>query len=367
MATWALEQHINRIRRRIRLLQAVRWGVRFALAGTVASLAFLILSRILHVASQTEWVALLPGVSALAGAAFGALRRVTPHQAALAADARLALRERLSSGLYFLHHPDPDPMVSALVEDATRHSESIDVRRAFPVRATREAHTLAGALLVLALVLALPELPYFQSPAQRAERAAMKAEGARIVRVAKEVRRTAEARKVDLAKRVARNLEHLGEQMGAARISKKEALVKLNKLTREVADAQKQLAAADAGKSLAQAAAELRKAAAQAAGRGIRPAPDAAAKRLQAMADALAGNDMEKAAKLLEEMAEEAASSKMSREERQRAADQAMKMAQAMSGTQLDEAAKQLQEAAKQLQQGRTAQAARQMAQAGGT
>ncbi len=364
MAAPALEGSIERIRGRIRLLLAVRWAVLFALGGTAASLLGLIAVRIAGIAFPLPEVFGGLLLITLLGAVFGYLRRVTPFQAAVTTDARLDLKDRLSSALALQAHADSEPLVAALVEDATRHAGGIDVRAAYPVRAPRETRLLAGALAALLLAVFLPQLPWFQSPAKRAEREAMKVEGARIVRVAREMRKHAEAKKVDLARQVARNLEQLGKEMRAGRLTKKQSLVKLHKMTKELAEAQKKLAGMPAGKSLAKAAEELKKSAKDAQAGAQSPE---GAKRLKEMAEALSRNDMDKAAALLKQMADQIASGKMSKEQLQQMAREAQKMAQAMSGTQLQKAAQQLQKAAQQMQQGQMAAAAQQMRQAGGT
>lgn len=364
MATLALEQNIDRIRSRIRLLLAVRWSVLFTLGGTALSLVVLVAAKL---AGRPFWIeedSLFLVLCALAGALFGATRRVTPFQAAVLTDRRLGLQERLSSALDFMGTAGQDPMAEALVADATERSAGIDVRAAYPVHAPRETRYLAAALAVLLGAVFLPGLSIFQSARQRAENEAIKAEGERIVHIAKEMRKAADKQNIAVAQRVAQNMEQLGKQMRSGQIGKKAALVKLNKLTKDVKEAQKALAAKTAKKSLAQAAEELKNAA---KGAASDPKDADAAKRLKEMADALAKNDMDQAAKLLQQMANDAASGKLSKQQMESMAKQAEQMAKAMSGTQLQQAANQLQQAAQQLRQQQTASAAQQMRQAGGT
>ncbi|NLC59471.1 MAG: hypothetical protein GX774_21750 [Armatimonadetes bacterium] len=364
VATLALERKIDRIRRRIRLLLAVRWSVRFALGGTLASLLALVIFRLADAPFPGRHAALLFAGTTAAGALFGFCRRVTPFQAALATDARLGLKECLSSALALRHDGEQTPLVAALLADATRRSAAIDVRAVYPLRLPREARFLAGALLVLALALYLPTLPRFQSARERAERAAMRAEGERIVRVAKELRQTLDARHADLNRRLAHNLEQLGKGMQAARIGKKEALVRLHKLTREVTAAQRQQALAGGTRSLSRAGEALKQAARAAEAKASSPE---AGQRLRQMGEALRRGDTEQAARLLQELANRAVSGKLSAQERQQMAQEARQIAQALADTSLAEAARPLQEAAKQLQQGQLAAAARQFEQAGGT
>ena len=111
VATLALERKIDRIRRRIRLLLAVRWSVRFALGGTLRPVA-LVIFRLADA---------LPGYHAallFAGTTPPALRgfcRRDPFQAALATDARPGLKECLSSALALRHDGEQTPLVAALL------------------------------------------------------------------------------------------------------------------------------------------------------------------------------------------------------------------------------------------------------------
>ncbi|HHX40637.1 MAG TPA: hypothetical protein GX715_11790 [Armatimonadetes bacterium] len=359
MATLRLERHINRIRRRIRVLHALRWSVLFALGGTLVAVVAAGIAWARHALFPLPEVALFLATCAGLGAFAGYLRRVTPFQAALITDRRLGLQERLSSALELGKRDPRDPLVAALVADATSHAEGIDPRTAYPLRARREAHLLAGALGVLALVLLLPRLPFLQSPQQRAERAAMRAEGERIVRVAREMRKAGETRHSDLERRIARNLEQLGQSMRSSRVDKKQALMKLHALTQEIKEAQKQLASEGAKRSLAQASEALMKEARARSGE--------TAQRLQQMAEALAREEMGQAARLLEEMGERVASGKISAREREQMAGEAERIAESLAETPLQEAAQQLAEAARLLRQGQMQAAAEQMQQACGS
>jgi len=359
MATLRLERHINRIRRRIRLLHALRWSVLFALAGTLATAVAASIAWARHALFPLPEAVLFLAACAGLGALAGSLRRVSLFQAALAADRRLGLQERLSSALELGKQDARDPLVAALVADATSHAAGIDPALAFPLKMPREVRLLAGALGVLALVLLLPRLPVLQSLQQRAERAAMRAEGERIVRVAREMRKAAETRDSDLERQIARNLEQLGRSMRASRIDKKRALVKLHALTQEIKEAQKQLAAEGAKKSLAQASEALAKEARTTSGE--------MARRLQEMSRALAREDMEQAARLLKEMGERVASGELAAREREELASEAEKIAVSLADTSLQEAARELQEAAQSLRQGQMQAAAEQMRQAAGS
>src|SRR5512146_952363 len=100
MATLALDLTLERIRRRMRLLLAVRWSVLFALGGAVLSLLGLLAVKLARAHFPAEEDGLFLLLCAAAGALYGCTRRVTPFQAALATDGRLGLQERLSSAVH---------------------------------------------------------------------------------------------------------------------------------------------------------------------------------------------------------------------------------------------------------------------------
>jgi hypothetical protein len=200
-------------------------------------------------------------------------------------------------------------------------------------------------LLLLGLVF-VPELSIFQSPQVRAQKAAMKQQGEQIEKLAKDYKKRSGQKNADITRRIAANMAALGKEMRRGRISKKQAMLRMSKLSKEMRDAQRQLAMANMPRSLDQAAQDLKKQAERAQRQGGNPM---GAKMMAQMAQALQNKDYDAAAKMLQQLAQKLQNGDMKPGEAKAAADALSKMAEAMKGTQLDTAAKQMQDAAKRL------------------
>lgn len=373
-----LRDRVGLLRRRVRLLVTARWVFAALVAAAVLCSVFVILDRLEWISAPPEYLAGVLALGALAGVGIGLTRRVSLMDAAQLADQRLGLKERLSSGIDFMERGPGDPMTAAQLADAAEHSSRLRATEVFPFRVPREAKFFAASLLLLCGLVFVPELSVFQSSKVRAEKAAMKQEGERIEKLAKDTRKRAAQRNADITKRIAANMQALGKEMRRGRISKKQAMLKMGRLTKEMKEAQRQLAVANAPRSLEQAADQLKKSAENAQRQGANPM---AAKMMADMANALGNKDYEAAAKQLQQLADKLQKGEMKPEEAKAAADALSKMAEAMKGTNLDAAAKQMQEAAKklaeaskmtqpQMQQAMKQamqQAGQQCAQAGGT
>jgi hypothetical protein len=241
---------------------------------------------------------------------------------------------------------DSPDFVQAQIEDAARHGEKLRPSDVFPWRLPREGRWLAGAVALLLGVLILPELPFFQSPRERAERAAMKREGKRLETIAREVARRKQPGDAEVSRRVAENMRRLGIQMQRGRVDKKRAMLAASRLSKELKEAQRQAAGPAPQKSLADAAALLR----AAANDPRRPPGSEGQRALAAMAQALEKRDLDAAGQTLKALAEKLKNGgKLSPQEAEAAAQALAQMAKSLQGSDLDAASKQLAEAAKQL------------------
>lgn len=344
-----LGQKIAELRGRVRLLVAQRWMFRALAVATGASVVTALGMRLAAYPLPLEWLPLVLSVAAAAGALFGWTRPVTPMDAARLADQRLSLRERLSSGVDFVQRRARDPLIDAQIEDAARHSARLRPGEVFPYRMPREWRPLAVAAVLLLGVLFVPELSIFQSPQQQAEKAAMKREGAKLQQLAKETLRHKSSSNAEIARRVAENMRHLGAEMQRGRVNKKQAMLALGKMSKELREEQCRMALGASPKSLERAAAEMKRAAAdpRLAGQG------SAGRVMAEVAQALEQRNFEAAAKALGELADKLKSGKMTDAEAKAAASALSQMAKSLKDTDLDAAAKQLQAAAKQLQAAR--------------
>lgn len=125
------------------------------------------------------------GAAALgAGALAWGLGRPGLAEVARAADARLGLKERLASALYFEGHPGE--LQRRLLEDALQRASEHRPSEAFPLRRHGRQALAAGLCVVVAASLALTPNPQAAALARRSADQAVLAQAKRTVRVAKE-------------------------------------------------------------------------------------------------------------------------------------------------------------------------------------
>lgn len=342
-----LRGKLDELRWRVRLLVTQRWVFRGLCGASLACLALVVASKFHWLPAPPEWLIGLLLSGAVGGAIVGLTRRVTRMDAAQLADRRLDLRERLSSGLDFLARGESDPMVIAQVADAAARSAELRAATVFPHRFPREARLFLVGVIVLLAAIYVPELALFQTPQKRAERAALGREGTKLQALTKEPSRRSADRGAEIERRILQQMHNLGKDMKRGQVSKKQAMLRMDRLTREIQQEQRQLALANAPKPLDRAAEQMK----QSADAMKRQGNGDAAKALDEMAKALQEKNLEAAAQQLKQLAEKLQSGKMSEAEAKQAAEALSKMAAAMKGTELDEAATQLEQAAKPLQQ----------------
>lgn len=171
----------------------------------------------------------------VAGIAFGifyALWRPLPTEAiAQLIDRRAKLKDRVTTALLCGENVFAEP----LHEDAVRHLASVRPSQVFRFRLTAW-HGVFGLLLIALLVshfIPLLPLPFTESLRQdRKEAKKMVEQVKRVLKPVVERSKKPEASKLE--KRMAQQLRELDRRAKKGRLSKKEAMVKLNKLLSEV-------------------------------------------------------------------------------------------------------------------------------------
>jgi len=393
----ALKVRLVGFRWRVRLLVAEQSALTWGAAAALLCLVLEALDRLRLIRAEWPVVAAVLAAGLAAGWLWGALRRISDFDVARAAEHRLSLKERVSSAVALGPHAPDDGMVQALVEDAAEKLDAASPARLFPRRFDRRGQVLVGLVLLLAAAMILPEIPLFQSAATRQERATLRDQGERLVKLAGELERPQLPKaKQRLLRQLAANLKALGKDMRSLRVSRKEALVRMHKLEKEAQLAKAQLTAAGATKSLARAAAELKPGelataqqakllaqltslqAGQPKGKGaglseqqmreleklaeaIKPSVaqqllDLDADLASVIAELLAKEDLQAALKILEKLAQKLQDKetlkKLSPEELKRLAEELRKLAEALKETDLDELARRILEMAKALERG---------------
>jgi len=264
MSERAIGQQILRLRRRVRLLLVERGALFGASGGAVcAAVIVLLSSRFDDLINYWLWAGVaLAGV--LAGAAWGLLRRLDDITVAIAADDRTGLRERLSTAIALTFPPyeggTEGGMEQAAVNDALSHISGLKSKNVFRHRFALPHAVFAAAIVLLLAAIFVPLAPAFQSKTRRAEVRVMKREGAKLVRIAKEMRREAGPKRAEL-KKLANRLHDLGRKMESGRLARKNAMLQTRRLTKEVQQKQDELARRNATtRSMDQAKLDMKKA-----------------------------------------------------------------------------------------------------------
>ncbi len=271
----AITRALAQVITRLRLVRWVRHAARGALVGTGLALVAVVLA---HFDLLPDWLpleAVLPAVIALGvgvGTVTAFLRPIAPMEAARLAEARLGLKERLSSALEF-ERTDPksragggDPEAALLRrlqwQDAAAHAQTLKPAQAVPLRWPWEAKALGGALAVLALALVLPSLPAFVPADIQLQRQIVHKTGDKLQKTARLIQKQANQQNLEGTRRMAQAMQRLAKRLSSGKLDKKQAMVQISKLTQQMKAQMQKMAQSNAGqgagaKSMAQAGQQM--------------------------------------------------------------------------------------------------------------
>lgn len=386
-STSVLDDALGRAALRIRVKTLLRYGGRalcWSAVPCALSVGF----------SKLQWYAtpspvLLAGVMSLAVLAAivaACARPLTRLDVAKLTERRTDLKERLSSALEFRAQGAQEGFYTEQLQDADRHAGAISLKSAFPIKVPWELPVGLVCAIVVFLTFYLPTLPRFWSPTKKQEMAEVKKHGIEIEKLAKDTEKAADQQKLDETKRAAAEAKKLGEEMHKGKLTKKESLVALAKLTKKMEETQQKLAQPPAKKSLDQAhkdfqksldklskdkedearkAEEMKKSTKGQLAKDIKkpdskmePKPrESEAMRqskqaLQQMADALANQDNQQMQQAMQKMAEQMQKGEMSKEEMKQMQQALQQLAQSLKDTNQQDAAQQMQQLAEMMQNG---------------
>jgi len=342
---------VGQVRGRIRLLLAQQWACVGLTWALVASLALVAATKLHWWTDAIDWIWALLIAGGIAGLLIAATRKITPMAAAQIADERGGLKERLSTAVEMSERKATEEVAHAQLLDAAAHAGNLRLSQLLPWRAPRQWRFLLAAAAILLAVIYVPELPIFHSKQDRLDREVMQREGTKIQAVAKALEKRAQEQKkedeknAEILRRIAENMKQLGKEQARGRITKKQALLKMNELQEQLKDNEEKIAGGKAEKSLEQVAAEM----ADSAKKQSRSGNKENAEELQRMAENLQKRDFDAAKKQLEELGKKLQEGKLTAAEAAAAAEMLQQMAQSMDKSGVQEAGKQLQDAAKDL------------------
>jgi hypothetical protein len=266
----AISHALAQIAARLRLVRWVRHAARGALVGTGLALIAVVLAHFDWLPAWLPLEAAIPVpivIGVLIGTVTAFLRPISQMDAARLAEARLGLKERLSSALEFEKSPqanDPEAAVLRRLQlaDAAAHAQSLKSVDAVPLRLPWEAKAFAAGLVLIALALIVPNLPVFVPPGVKLERQIVQKTGSKLEQTAKVIQKQADMQHLSGTKRAAVLMQQLGKRFAAGHLDKKQAMVQMSKLTQQMRQelqktAQANSSAGAGGKSMAQAGQQL--------------------------------------------------------------------------------------------------------------
>jgi histone H3/H4 len=287
-----LRRSIRALRLRVRLLIALRLAViSVAIVGGGAALAVAALRlRDIWYSQLAPEVALAAAV--LASLCAGLLWPLSDRMVAASADRRLGLRDRIGSALHFLRTGARSGMAQAAILDALDHLGSVRPGEAFPVRRMRGMLAAGVCVAALALAQLLPIPALLLSPREQREKDELRQLAARIEPVAKELEEASVKADDKEGQQASGQLRKLGERLERGQMDKKQALLDMAKIEKQLQRLDQRLARP---KTAEEAARSLQKA-----------AQDSVSKKASELAQKAAERGDEESARELAQLAEQA-------------------------------------------------------------
>jgi hypothetical protein len=163
-----LDRHVSTVRTRLTLgvwLRAMAWAL---IGYAIVVWAAILIDKLVQVRLPREMVWFWAGLGAtiMGSLVYALIRRPSAHEAAVAIDERLALKEKFSTALYV--RPSQDPFAMAAVKDAERTADNVSLHKRFPLEIPKAAGgTAVAAVAVFLTALLVPSLDLFGVQANR--------------------------------------------------------------------------------------------------------------------------------------------------------------------------------------------------------
>ncbi len=364
-----LEKHLLRLAARRNRVIALQTLVRALLPAAILGAAGTLLYRFFLLDGAPWMLGVLFAASFVVAIVIARMRRSGPFVAARDADRKWKLHDLLSSALALsLPHsieissakwwqanvrsvpsksaPNTTPMVTPLIQQAAQRAATLNGKELYPIRFDRALQVLAVTFVVFGAALVMPDNPRFLSAQRRADNVELKLQGKKLeeaARKAQEKRGLTNNAKASIA---ARKLEALAKRMQSGRMTRKEALLGMGELKKELGKAR---SAQQSSKATDIDIQRMR----EALSKG-----NFASEQAQQMQKALQQNRDEAAAQQMEKIAEKLQNpGGMSKEEREKTArdlEEAARALRQQNSQAAKDAAKQLEQAAKDLRNQQT-------------
>lgn len=389
-----LRRRLEVLTQRLNCLRLATALSRTLLVGVTLS-AMLLLAHKLYLLNVPSWLPLaLLVITGSAGWLWWRARRATLFEAAMDADAKLKLHERLSSAIAFVEpeqivyrpafHLPPRPktfggifpwlaqavrtyraarwraqraresllarlkqsseahsaLVPALVTDAAERSEKLNPRELYPFRVDRSTKFLCLSTLAMIAFFLMPAIDRFQPGEKRATRKVVKQEGERLQSVAKQIYKESEEKQLEDALKAAQKLAELAKKLQSERMEKKDALLDIGKLAEQVKQMQQESEKDLNPQAMEQLSEALKKEQEQ-----------MNTQEMQDLSNQLQQQNMKQAAEQMQKLAQKMQQGNLSEQEKKKLAEDLQKLAKAMQQAGMQKLAQQMQQLSQQMQQ----------------
>lgn len=301
-------------------LTMVSWSMFASLLVGVIGLAIpkIWVLQIDAVVWQWSWIAGSAAVGLIVASVWTYLARRSAIEAAIELDRRFGLRERVSSTLSLAPQELDSEVGRALVNDASRRVERIDVRDQFKVQPSwRLVLPVVSAIAIVGITLlpnaALKQATASTTPPTESQKV-VKAAAEKLKQKLRDTQKKAEElglKDAELLKQIDREVDKLTAKDG---LDRKDAMIKINDLAKEVQKKKEGLAGAD----------EMRK--------NLEKLKDVQKGPADKTADALKNGDFGKAKEELEKLQQDLKDGKLSQEKKEELAKQLEQLSEKLKG-----------------------------------
>src|SRR5687767_5800902 len=182
-----LDRHVAMVQNKLalgRFVQALAWATLIFLGVLWLGI---IVDRVFHVRPPRVmiWIWSGLGASVLAAIVYALIKRPTRHDAAVAIDEKLALKEKFSTALYA--RSLNDPFAQAAVKDAERTADNVSLHKRFPLQFPIQSLGTVGIVILVLLTHAF--LPRFDLLGKEEKRTLLANEERKVTEAKKAVER----------------------------------------------------------------------------------------------------------------------------------------------------------------------------------
>ena len=366
-----LEKQLRRLAARRNCVVALQTLVRALLPAAITSAIGTLLYRFFLFDGAPWMLGVLFATSIVVAIIIARMRRCGPFVAARDADRKWKLHDLLSSALALSSPqsvetpgakwwqssvrgtttktaPNTTAMVRPLIQQAAQRAATIKGQELYPIRFDRALQVLAVAFIAFGAAWMMPDNPRFLSAQRRADNVELKLQGQKLQEAAKKAQQKKGLSAGAKASIAARKLEALAKRMQSGRMTRKEALLGMGELKRELNKAR------DAQKNNTASELDIQRM------RDALSKGNFASEQAQQMQKELQQNRDQAAAAQMEKIAEKLQNPNgMSQEEREKTArdlEEAARALRQQNSQAAKDAAKQLEQAAKELRQNQQSQ-----------